>query len=185
MSIKHTILGFLSQAPLSGYDLKKLFAGSDMLYWSGNNNQIYTSLVQLHQEGLVSKEVHYQEDNPPRKVYSITDAGRAALRAWVASPPELPQLRHPFLIQLLWAGQLEPAELDTLLAQYEEELQVKVLMLREQDRRNTAEPIPPPRHALLRQMIAENWLAHYQHELQWTHDLRQRLSAIAAGGEIS
>jgi PadR family transcriptional regulator, regulatory protein AphA len=181
MSIKHTILGFLSQAPLSGYDLKKLFAASDMLYWSGNNNQIYTSLVQLHQEGLVTKEVHYQEDNPPRKVYSITEEGIAALRAWLASPPELPQLRHPFLIQLLWADQLEPAELDTLLAQYEEELRVKVLMTREQERRRTAESAESARQALLWQMIGENWLTHYQHELNWTQDLRQRLLEMEAG----
>lgn len=178
MSIKHTILGFLSQTPLSGYDLKKLFAASDILYWSGNNNQIYTSLVQLHQEGLVTKEVHYQDDNPPRKVYSITEQGLAALRDWVASPPELPQLRHPFLIQLLWAGQLEPAELDALLTQYEEELQVKVLMLREQERRRTAEPTPTTRQALLRQMIGENWLAHYQQELTWAQASRQQLSEI-------
>jgi PadR family transcriptional regulator AphA len=179
MSIKHTILGYLSHTPLSGYDLKKLFANSDMLYWSGNNNQIYTSLVQLHQEGLVTKEIHYQEENPPRKVYSITEQGLAALRTWLTSPPELPQRRHPFLIQLLWADQLEPAELDTLLAQYEEELRVKVLMVREQERRNTAEPTQTPRQALLRQLIGENWLAHYQQELKWAQALRQQLSAQA------
>ena len=181
MSIKHTILGFLSQSPLSGYDLKKLFAASDMLYWSGNNNQIYTALVQLNREGLVTKEVHYQENNPPRKVYSITDAGLTALRDWAASPPELPQVRHPFLIQLLWADQLEPAELDTLLTQYADELQVKVLMLREQERRRAAEPVPTTRHAILQQMIGENWLAYYQQELNWTQQLRQRLLEIEAG----
>jgi hypothetical protein len=39
MSIKHAILGFLSWQPSTGYELKKLFAESDTLSWSGNNNQ--------------------------------------------------------------------------------------------------------------------------------------------------
>ena len=69
MSIKHAILGFLSWSPLTGYDLKKRFMGSTTLYWSGNNNQIYRSLVDLHQNGFVTKEVQQQEKLPARKIY--------------------------------------------------------------------------------------------------------------------
>ena len=45
MSIEYAILGLLSWKPFSGYDLKKIIAESEVYYWSGNNNQIYNSLV--------------------------------------------------------------------------------------------------------------------------------------------
>src|SRR5512143_1224114 len=100
MSIKYAILGFLSWRPLSGYDLKKLFEESVAFHWTGNNNQIYKALVELHNQGLVDVRVEQQADYPPRKVYSITGEGQAALRAWVLSAPELPQVRNSFLVQL-------------------------------------------------------------------------------------
>ena len=42
-------------------------------YWSGNNNQIYKTLVQLHADGLVESEVQQQENYPTRKEYRLTD----------------------------------------------------------------------------------------------------------------
>ncbi len=92
MDIKYAILGFLSWKPFTGYELKKVITEAEGFYWSGNNNQIYTSLVELHKEGLVINEVQHQERYPSRKVYSITKEGLSALRKWVLSSPELPQL---------------------------------------------------------------------------------------------
>ncbi len=66
MTIDYAILGLLSWKPLSGYDLKKLFSDSSILYWSGNNNQIYKALIQLHQDGLVSQETQLQESLPAK-----------------------------------------------------------------------------------------------------------------------
>ena len=121
MSLEHAILGLLSWRSLSGYDLKKVFERSPALYWSGNNNQIYRTLINLHNAGLVTMEVINQESGPSRKIYTITDQGVSELKKWVLSTPELPQLRHVFLIQLSWADQLSSEELDALLARYEEE----------------------------------------------------------------
>ncbi len=112
--------------PSSGYDLKKAMTDSSILYWSGNNNQIYTTLVQLHREGLVDCAVELQESLPAKKVYSITVAGRDQLRNWVMSSPEPPELRNIFLIQLSWADQLSKAELDDLLERYAEEIRVQL-----------------------------------------------------------
>src|SRR5512137_1002919 len=113
MSIEHAILGLLSWRPLTGYDIKQMFEGSAALYWSGNNNQIYTTLVKLHARGLVSQEVELRADSPSRKIYQITASGRAELKGWLLSAPEPPQLKNTFLLQLAWADQLSPAELET------------------------------------------------------------------------
>ena len=175
MSIEYAILGLLSWQPLSGYDIKKLFAASEAFYWSGNNNQIYRSLVKLHKDGLVSQEVQHQESLPSRKVYSITEPGRARLKDWVQSAPELPQLKNPFLVQLAWADQLEPKELEALLAEYQAEVHTRLLMAREQARRKEVHPGRTAREAYLWEMIQDNWVAFYQSELDWIDKLRQGL----------
>lgn len=176
MSIRYAILGFLSWTPLTGYDLKKKFAESDVLYWSGNNNQIYRALVELHQENLVTQEIQDQESGPSRKVYTITDKGHTELRRWLLSTPELPQLRNSFLVQLAWADQLEAGELDALLAAYEEEVQVKLLMVREQHQRSGDLPNRTPREAYLWNMITENLLSFYENQLNWVRQMRKDLS---------
>ena len=70
-----TILGLLSWKPSSGYDLKRIISDSDIFYWSGNNNQIYKSLLELQKEGLVTHQVQLQESLPAKKIYSITEKG--------------------------------------------------------------------------------------------------------------
>ncbi|MCC7446945.1 MAG: helix-turn-helix transcriptional regulator [Anaerolineae bacterium] len=180
MSIQYAILGFLSWQPLTGYDLKKLFAESATLHWSGNSNQIYKALIDLHQNDWVTLEVEYQADHPPRKVYSITEKGKAALRQWVLSTPELPQLKHALLIQLAWADQLSPAELDGLLAQYEAEVDTHLVVVREQAKRGKHAANRTPRETYLWQMIADNWIGFYEHELEWVRQLRVGLGDMEA-----
>jgi DNA-binding PadR family transcriptional regulator len=176
MSIRYAILGFLSWTSLTGYELKKLFDQSTVFPWSGNNNQIYRTLIELHQEALVTLEVQHQETHPSRKIYTITDKGRSELRDWVLSSPEPPQLRNSFLIQLAWADQLRPDELDALLEKYEEEVSMQLTMTREQQQRHTHSPQRTPREAYLWQMISENQISYYESDLSWVRKLRRELN---------
>ena len=43
-----------------------MFVDLMFIYWSGNTNQIYRTLVQLHKEDLVAAEVQHQESGPSR-----------------------------------------------------------------------------------------------------------------------
>jgi DNA-binding PadR family transcriptional regulator len=182
MSIKHAILGFLSWTPFTGYELKKLFAESATLHWSGNSNQIYKALIELHKENMVSLEIQHQDAHPSRKVYSITEKGQFALKSWVLSAPEPPVLRSSFLIQLAWADQLGSAELDALLEKYEEELRAQLSMFSAQERRNAA-PRRTPRETYLWSMIAENWISFYEADLDWVRRLRTGLAELQTGQE--
>ncbi len=175
MDIQYAILGLLSWQPYSGYDLKKIIAESELFYWSGNNNQIYNSLVAMHKEGLVSQEVHLQESLPAKKVYTITPAGQERLRQWLLSNPELPELRQPFLIQLAWADSLSAGELDGLLGRYAEEVAIQLHMRVAEASRAPTAPNRTPREAYLWRKIAEKILAHYQAELDWVQGLRNEL----------
>ena len=191
MSIEYAILGLLSSRPLTGYDIKKMFEGSSVLYWSGNNNQIYTTLVKLHEKELISREIELQENRPPRKIYSITAKGQAELKNWLFSEPEPPQLKNSFLVQLAWADQLSPEALDALLEKYETEMQMQLSMLQVQVQRgNISSAGTPrdayvnaalartPREALLWEMIQENWISFYQNELSWVRKLRKKLQDL-------
>jgi PadR family transcriptional regulator, regulatory protein AphA len=179
MEIQHTILGLLDVQPLSGYDLKKIMAESDLFYWSGNNNQIYHSLVSLREQGLVTVETILQESLPARKVYSITPAGRAALREAVLVEPPLPEFRDPFLIQLSWGDALHGDELDALLARYAEEIGLQIRMREERMNRTPAMEARSHREALLWTRIAGHNLARYQRELEWVNWVRQELQDMA------
>ena len=173
MSIKHVILGFLSEMPLAGYDLKRKFSDSEFFHWSGNSNQIYKALLELQEESLVTVEVQYQESKPPRKINTITDKGQAALHQWMLSTPELPQFRSALLTQLTWAEQVEPQALDSMLAAYEAELLEHFIMIREQVRREASRTAGS---FSLAARAAEHWLAFYQLELDWVIELRQELN---------
>ncbi|MBN2115565.1 MAG: helix-turn-helix transcriptional regulator [Anaerolineales bacterium] len=190
MSIEYAILGLLNWHPLTGYDIKKMFAGSAAFYWSGNNNQIYTTLVKLHENGLVTREVEVQEDSPSRKIYSITAKGQAELKKWLLSEPEPPQLKNTFLVQLAWADGLSSEELDALLGKYEAEIQMQASMLQMQKQEKNIAPsgkirdayinaaqARTPREAVLWTMIQENWISFYESELRWVRKLRKQLSA--------
>lgn len=185
MSIEHAILGLLSLNPLSGYDIKKMFEGSAALYWSGNNNQIYKTLVKLHEQALVTRETQIQDSSPAKKVYSISEKGLEELRRWVSSAPEVPQVRNSFLIQLAWADSLSADELDNLLERYEDELRMQLSMLDFQRQQRNISPsgtardayinVPSartPRETFLWNMILENWSSYYQAELNWVCKLR-------------
>jgi PadR family transcriptional regulator AphA len=173
--IQYAILGLLSWQPLSGYDLKKIISESEVFYWSGNNNQIYTALIRLHTDGLVTRQVQLQESLPAKKVYSITQAGLAELRRWLLSTVELPEVRNPFLIQLAWADLLTADELDDLLARYDAEIDLKLRMLQEKSSRPALAPGRTPREIDLWEQVSQHLLSTYRNELDWVRQMRQEL----------
>lgn len=178
MSIRGAILGCLGWKPFTGYELKKLFAESASLPWSGNNNQIYGSLIVLHKEGKVDIEIQVQEKYPARKVYTLTEAGRAELKAWLLSAPPLPEQRNLFHIQLAWAEDLSPTELDSLFASYEESLANEILMERTLAQRGRSAPARSERETLLWRRIEEAKLGSLEAELAWAQDLRREICSL-------
>jgi PadR family transcriptional regulator AphA len=115
MSLKHAILGFLSYQSLSGYDLKKTFDRSVQHFWSANQSQIYRTLADLHEEGLVDQEVIEREERLDMKIYHITPAGRQELHSWLSTPFHPSDYREPFLIQLYFGGEMSDDELVDVL----------------------------------------------------------------------
>ncbi|MCT2194773.1 DUF4180 domain-containing protein [Paenibacillus sp. p3-SID1389] len=175
MSINYAILGMLSARSLTGYDLKKIIQDSPFMPWSGNNNQIYKALVELLEEGWVTNEVQHQDSAPSKKIYTITDAGREELKAWVLSPPELPEFKNTFLVRLAWADSLGEDELNALLTGYEHEIYLLLAAEGEKLRRGEFSPRRTPREAYLWDQIHGRVLEQYRSELDWIRQLREDL----------
>lgn len=176
MSVQYTILGFLSVEPLTGYDLKKKFAAADFLHWSGNNNQIYTTLIELHHGGLVSVAVESQGVAPIKKRYTITPEGMESLRQWLTTPAEAPTFRNMFLTRLAWADMLADAALIQLIDTYQLEVESQLAMCRELSRRRELHLARTSREDFLWEMIWQNKQMALQCELNWLTRLRNGLA---------
>jgi PadR family transcriptional regulator AphA len=100
MALRYALLGFLSLRPLSGYDLKRLFDTTVQHFWTGDQAQIYRTLAQLAEEGLVKVRVIEQDKRPDRKEHHLTEAGLEELEKWLRSPLEPVPVREPFLLRL-------------------------------------------------------------------------------------
>jgi DNA-binding PadR family transcriptional regulator len=104
----YAVLGLLSFGrELSGYDLKK-WADSSLrfFYWSPAVSQIYGELKRLDRIGYVTSRDVPQDELRNKRVYRITDAGRAALTTWVEQDDvEPPVLKHSPLLRV-WLGHL-------------------------------------------------------------------------------
>lgn len=83
MSVKYGLLALLERGPAYGYQLRASFEESTGATWPLNIGQVYTTLTRLERDHLVRALPENQQGQRP---YAITDAGRAALAVWFATP---------------------------------------------------------------------------------------------------
>ncbi|GHO97988.1 hypothetical protein KSF_080360 [Reticulibacter mediterranei] len=102
---RYALLGMLSLAPMSGYDLKKATDESIGYFWQENYAQIYPMLKQLTKEGLTTSHVEEQEGKPDRHVYTLTDKGREELQRWLSEPADYQVYRSELLLKLFFGKQ--------------------------------------------------------------------------------
>jgi len=76
-----TILGIISTGPTYGHQIMQIIRVSEARRWIElSEKHVYYVLRKLAREGWVEETVERVGNTPARKVYSITDAGRDALR---------------------------------------------------------------------------------------------------------
>lgn len=89
MSVRHSLLALLDAGPMHGYGLKTEFEAATGEVWPLNVGQVYMTLSRLERAGLVETDVASEGSDGPvegQKIYRITEAGRAELRHWFATP---------------------------------------------------------------------------------------------------
>ncbi len=128
MDVKTLCLGVLNRSEASGYEIKKAFEeGAFAHIHAASFGSIYPALNILCGEGKVVRRDESQDKRPDKKIYSITEAGRAALHLALMEPPAADRVRSDLLFILFFA-QLLPAErlarlIDERIAWYRGHLQ--------------------------------------------------------------
>ena len=130
MSLKHALLGILSFEPMTGYELKQFFDSSVQHFWNAELSQIYPTLKSLEESGFVDMRVEVQQNRPNRKIYAITDEGRAEFDRWFRAPQPPADLRDPFLIKVFFGTEV-PVEDTIILLRRQMEEQQKMLLFSE------------------------------------------------------
>lgn len=101
----YIVLGLIERTgEATPYDLKQIVAASVGNFWSVPHSQLYAE-----PERLVGEDYLVERREPAgrrRRLYSLTERGRAALAGWRAEPTaELPELRDPGLLKLFFGAE--------------------------------------------------------------------------------
>lgn len=120
MSLRHGLLGLINNKPRTGYDLNKFFQVPLQHFWTVQTSQIYKELSELEKRGMLGSEIVVQTSSPNRKVYHITESGRAELLRWLADASTFPVLeaKDPFMLKFFFAGELDWEECIKMLIQF-------------------------------------------------------------------
>lgn len=95
------ILGLLAWRPRSGYEIKQVTDQSTRFFWGASYGQIYPELRRLEAAGLVESREE-PRGRVPRRIFSLTTAGRTALAAWLEEPDESYEVRDEGLLKLFF-----------------------------------------------------------------------------------
>jgi DNA-binding PadR family transcriptional regulator len=98
--------------PMTGYALRAAIRDVLGHFWSESFGQIYPTLADLADRGLVSRQGGARRK---ASVFSLTDAGRARLRELLVQPPQAAPPRNGLLLRLFFGRQLGVAGCRTLL----------------------------------------------------------------------
>lgn len=107
-----SLLGFLHEGPMSGWDLVTLAQDRIGDFWTVTQSQVYRELAAMNAAGLVVKgETGARERTP----YRITESGRSEFAEWIARDPGPETIRFPLLLTLHFGGHLEAAHLASII----------------------------------------------------------------------
>jgi PadR family transcriptional regulator AphA len=102
------ILGMLAGRPRSGYEIKQLVDNSARFFWAASYGQIYPELKKLEDAGLITG-TDASQGGRQRTVFKLTAQGRRAAKQWIDSAPEVFELRDEGLLELFFAGSIDPS----------------------------------------------------------------------------
>ena len=143
-------LGLLAwQGERSGYELHQLAGRTVGFIWRPARSQLYAVLKRLEADGLVAGRHVVQADRPDKRLFAVTEAGTAALRAWLdAVEPIEPEDRDGVLLKLFFGALGDAAAGRAQLADYRERVAGRLETYRAIEGTFGAEPDASAAHRL-------------------------------------
>lgn len=81
MALRHAVPATLLDGEYSGYQPAKTFDVVVANFWHAPPQQLYAELTELEKEGLVAGRQVVQETRPDKRLFHVTDSGRAELKS--------------------------------------------------------------------------------------------------------
>jgi DNA-binding PadR family transcriptional regulator len=99
--LEKALLGLLLPGPKHGYVLYQNFLSTFQKIWKAGQTKVYVTLTALEKQGYLTITTEAQERRPARKIYHLTEAGRAEFLTWLHQPvPSMRAVRVEFLAKL-------------------------------------------------------------------------------------
>jgi PadR family transcriptional regulator AphA len=169
-AIARVILGALWLGPKSGYEIKQLVDKATRFFWAASYGQIYPELRRLGELGLIEGE-ESANGGRRRVVFSLTPAGREALRDWLRTADTGYELRDEGLLKLFFADALEPAETIALIRRLRAQRQDVLDRLREIGRATCDAELGSAG------LVLEYGIGHHEWIVAWCDVIERRLTA--------
>jgi DNA-binding PadR family transcriptional regulator len=110
-----SLLGFLHEGPLSGWDLVAKAERTIGDFWNITKSQVYRELEVLERLGYLTRG---KVGARSRRPYALTPRGREAFAAWLAQTPGPLIMRWPLVLTVYFGKHLEPTVLSGFLRQH-------------------------------------------------------------------
>jgi DNA-binding PadR family transcriptional regulator len=111
--VSYLVLGLVACGAATSYELKQRVANSVGFMWSFPHSALYAEPPRLVGLGLLADE--REDHGRRRRIYTITDQGRAELEAWLREPAsEHPELRDLGLLKLFFSNLVDKADVRAL-----------------------------------------------------------------------
>jgi DNA-binding PadR family transcriptional regulator len=114
MSVRHALLGLLSEGPKYGLQLRQEFESRTGEVWPLNVGQVYTTLQRLERDGLVVSDD--TAGDGPQKGFQITTDGEEELVQWLHTPADLSSPpRDELVIKVLVASKMPDVDVHDVI----------------------------------------------------------------------
>ena len=117
-TFQFALLGLLLPGATYGYELHKQLSDQTGigLIWQVKLSNVYAVLEQLEEKGWLTVTLLPGDSRPGRKMYQITNTGKAAYEEWLDSPVTHPrEFRQDFMVKLYFHQHQNPAGVPTFL----------------------------------------------------------------------
>lgn len=101
------ILGLLMEKGRTGYEINEVFETIFSHFYSGSYGMIYPTLKKLQNQGLVEKEVIFQNGKPNKNVFTITDKGKIQFYEYLSTSISLERRESEFLVRMYLGEHVE------------------------------------------------------------------------------
>lgn len=169
--LEYIMLGILSFGPTTGYEIRRVVEQSPVIGFSSSAGAIYPAIKRLEHGGYLKSQLEIQELRPNKKVLSLTDEGRNALRTWLKCPltdKDYEKVHDPLMAKVLFFHNLSMEESRQYLVNQANMIEEYILELE-----RTLENCKGM--GFYQSLCMESGIVHLRTQLNWLRDTLTKL----------